>query len=766
MKQFSCILMLSVLLPALAAAGDLPDMPMRFDPANTMEYLWAQKPVLESRSLSGMESMDEWRHEGFGSLRLSRDQVNKGETSLLLTCPTKGKEPGDENGRPFGAARAVYPVDNQDWSDWNRISFQVYPDLPGFRTVVLSLVFHNDGEEKVPGPYDRNGLNYVLLENGKWNEVYWEIEHLGRDQVTAVELRYRLQGNEPGATDTAAYYFDEMNLEKVEPDHYEGWNVAPGQIAYSHVGYALDFPKTALVSDVDAKQFSLLNVKTGATVLEKRIDIRKTPLGRFQVLDFSEINAPGTYVLSAGTLQTRPFRIASFDDLYRSTIVKSINHFYCQRCGTEVPGIHNENHRDWTCTHGDSTIMINGGWHDAGDLSQGLTNTSEAVYAMLRLAETYPEPDLSQRLKQEAEWGLDWVLKTRFGNGYRCTWATMDFWTDGILGNVDDVSMRARHSSYDNFVAAKTEAMAGMALQDTDAFKADYALQCAREDWRFARQRHRYFNIDVAAAALNASLTLYEATGEEPYKDAAAEYADYILACQQSEPLSKGAQFKGFFYRDSTQQEILHYAHRGHEQESVMGLVRLLELFPESPNAENWESAVRMYAEYYKQISVYTDPYFMIPAGIYDLRTAEDKVEKEQIKNGVKLDPHYYLKRFPVWKTFRGNCGTSISQTKGLVRIGRYLNDRDLMVLGYHQLQWVLGRNPFNQSLMYGEGYRFASQYSAMSGDIVGGLPVGVQTHFNRDEPYWPTENCYNWKEIWVHPSSRWLWIMSDFYAE
>jgi hypothetical protein len=28
--------------------------------------------------------------------------------------------------------------------------------------------------------------------------------------------------------------------------------------------------------------------------------------------------------------------------------------------------------------------------------------------------------------------------------------------------------------------------------------------------------------------------------------------------------------------------------------------------------------------------------------------------------------------------------------------------------------------------------------------------------------PYWPAANCYNYKEVWVHPSSRWLWILQD----
>jgi len=96
--------------------------------------------------------------------------------------------------------------------------------------------------------------------------------------------------------------------------------------------------------------------------------------------------------------------------------------------------------------------------------------------------------------------------------------------------------------------------------------------------------------------------------------------------------------------------------------------------------------------------------------------------------------------------------------------VGNYLRDHELLDVSHRQLQWVVGLNPFCQSTMYGEGHDYAPQYSAMSGDIVGGLPVGVQTRFEGDSPYWPAENCYNWKEIWVHPSTRWLGLMAELY--
>ncbi len=556
-----------------------------------------------------------------------------------------------------------------------------------------------------------------------------------------------------------------FTLKKLYPDYFEGWEVAPNSIAHNHAGYANGFPKTALASNLSDKKFSLIDTNSKQTVLEKSITVKKTPLGKFQVLDFTEFEKPGTYFLKAGDVQTKPFKIDQFDEIYRSSIVKTINLFYALRCGDAIPGIHDVCHRDWVGTHGDEEVIVNGGWHDAGDLSQGLGNTTEATHAMFLLADQLKDsdPELSARLNEEGKWGLDWILKTRFKDGARFRFSTMDFWTDGIIGTIDDVPSRAQ-TSEENFYCAKAEAEAAMALKNNDPILADYALQTAIDDWDISMNNIRRMGLSTAGSIVNSSLTLFKATSDEKYKKVAVAYGDSIIACQSQEDLATDVSLKGFFYTNSRKNSIQHFSHKSSEQEPVLGLVRLCETFPNHVNIAKWKNAIRLYADYYKEITKYTDPYFMIPASIYDLTQSREEVEQEQIKNGIRLNDRYYLRRFPTWTSFRGNSGTTLTQAKGLASIAKYLNDKDLLTISYKVLDWHLGLNPFNESLMYGEGYRYAGQYSVTSGNIVGGLPVGVETHFNRDAPYWPAENCYNWKEIWVFPSGRWLWIMSDLY--
>ena len=156
----------------------------------------------------------------------------------------------------------------------------------------------------------------------------------------------------------------------------------------------------------------------------------------------------------------------------------------------------------------------------------------------------------------------------------------------------------------------------------------------------------------------------------------------------------------------------------------------------------------------------------MLPASIYRLDEYDNDWYRGQVKEGIRLAEGYYLRLFPVWDTTpqngRGNNGIILSKAKALSTAARLRNDPKLADLCERQLQWVVGRNPFCQSLMCGEGYDYAPQYTAMSGNMVGALPVGIQTCLNRDVPYWPASNCYVYKETWVFPPARWLWIMRD----
>jgi hypothetical protein len=772
---------------ALAAALVSAEAPQRTpilnDYSESSLTRWLAKPVLESKLLDDMDSLDTWKllnvDQAKGEIAISGERKMNGANALRLRCPTVGERPTP--GRYYGTTSARRVVDGDDWSTWNRLSFWVYADLPGFRVVSMIVTFHNEGTERVPDSYGKMGVNYVLLKNREWNHIVWEIANLTRDKVTGVDFSYRMQGHEPGATDTATFYIDKLELQKVNADHYEGWDVAPGEISFSHSGYQTGSPKSAIASDLKATEFELVDAQTQRPVLSKKVTAVKSQIGQFQLMDFSEVREPGTYVVRVGGRSTRPFRIG--DDVWKSSLSKAINFFYGERCGYAIPGVHDICHRDWLLKHGDKQLVVNGGWHDAGDLSQSLGNTAEAAYSMFSMAERMQagneDPELLSRLLEEAKWGLDWLLKVTFHDGFRPNFSQMDRWTDGIIGDLDDVSAQAGNNPASNLAAAATEAIAARVLKQSDPVLARHSLAQAEEDWGFAMAAMsgggRGSPTETAGHAIIAGLELWQATGDTKYADKSRELSTTITDSQQRSFLpGLTTPLTGFFYTGPDKTRVLRYQHPSHEEAPTVALVRLCELFPNDPNWMKWYSAVTLYTEYFqKPMARFTEPYGMLANSIFKddeyLQQPERggsgatrEAFREQVLNGVKVGDHYYVRLFPVWFEFRGNNGTMLAENKAIAAAAHLRGNLELANLAERNLEWIVGRNPFVESLMWGEGYDYPPQYSSMSGDIVGSLPVGIQSHRNADAPYWPTENCHNWKEVWVHPVGRWIWLMRD----
>ena len=140
-------------------------------------------------------------------------------------------------------------------------------------------------------------------------------------------------------------------------------------------------------------------------------------------------------------------------------------------------------------------------------------------------------------------------------------------------------------------------------------------------------------------------------------------------------------------------------------------------------------------------MAVADEPYAVLPAGVYresearllpesknwtPLRAADRHAYVEEVKRGVPLGGDHYLRRFPVWFDFRGNSSVLLSEAKALSAAARLRSDLSGEDLAQKQAQWLVGRNPFAASLMYGEGYDWTPLYSVRSGQMVGALPVGI----------------------------------------
>ena len=135
---------------------------------------------------------------------------------------------------------------------------------------------------------------------------------------------------------------------------------------------------------------------------------------------------------------------------------------------------------------------------------------------------------------------------------------------------------------------------------------------------------------------------------------------------------------------------------------------------------------------------------------------------KEQAKHGRKVAENIYIRKFPVSIQRRGFHATLLSKTKAVSMIAKVLKDEELKQVVIDQFEWMFGKNPFSSSTMYGEGYNYHPLYVAFSPQMVGALPVGIETKGLTDEPYWPMATQAVYKEIWGHTTGKYLWALAD----
>ncbi len=765
--------------------------------ASSLRSVWLNKKVHESQVIHDMEDLSAWSVTGVARIALTPDRSIDGSTSLRFQTCLRDEElinrsPG---GRMMGSTAAVLSFPQpQDWGDFNRIALWVYVHPSDFRVHTFYLTFTClDTPDAITEP--KHATVIQGLTPGQWNYVLWEIPNLRRDQVTEFRIMKLLTGHHSQEDGSVTYDFDRLELQRVDAEKYNGWEVAPGKLAFHHVGYKPSLSKVALASDLSASRFQLRDARSGQVVLVKPVNRVKNDHGEFQVLDFSEVREPGEYVLWAGDRTSRPFAIG--DTLWLEPIRKALNCYYCLRCGYDVPGVHPACHTDCQGAHQGEKKIISGGWHDAGDLSQGSFRTGMSVYAMLQIIQQLErgdgDPSLRERVLEEARWGLDWLLKTRFGDGYRITWNGMGIYTDGILGTTDDVVKSAQNIPWENFIASGVEALAYRVFKEQDPELAGQCLQAAEEDWQAAVQLqpewldegrvviggrdatdnrsllyHRWFSGGTYLTlswGIVSSIHLYEATGRSEYAERAQEYGRLLMRCQQREFL-ENVPLTGFFYTSPEKLAVVSHRHAAFEESPLLALTALCRAFPDHDDWIDWYAATALHSEYFlKRGARFTAPYAVLPNAVFrkaDILSVPEPELREamlrQFEEGTRLTDEYHLRVFPIWttKTHHGNTAVLLSQTLALASASQLRNDLASEDLAATQLQWVFGGNPFSQSLMYGEGYDYPPLYGYNPGDIVGALPVGMDCVRN-DEPFWSASNHATFKEIWVVPVSRFL---------
>ncbi len=771
--------------------------PLPLHTEKSLEATLELKEVLAEKTVWQNSDLGDWTADGSATLTLSPDQGVEGGSALAMTAPFRTD--GWTNGIKSPATYTNYstaiikmPIGREDWRSYNRISCYIKPDFPDNENVHMIIGIHNDGEQKLPDRYWREGFHVVNLQNHAYNHVIWEFQDMPRDCVTQLMFYCFMKGYNGASGKECLYYFDNISLQKVEhPDHAKGWCPAYETIMYSTAGYDTAGTRIALTT-AKADTFTVKN-EENEVVYAGEITPFENEKGKFGIIDFTAVCKEGNYCIEAGSCKTALFPISK--DSLEDALWRTINFLFCQRCGYPIPGVHSSCHHDMFVEYKGLKKTFNGGWHDAGDMSQFSAQTVETAQGLFEAAAALPEgSQLRLRLMEEGEWGIDHSLRTRLGDGYRMTHVGAVRYTDNMIGTFDDIPDVTFHNHpMDNFIHAGALAYSGSVLRSRDKGRAEHIIMAAKEDFAFAIAEyerngytptpepgeHTYPSGEsqfYCEGSIAASM-LYKATGEEKYAAHAVSFADLVAECQETDKAH--CPIVGFFYRDKSKKYPQHFNHQSRESLFMRTFVLLCETQPDHPDKVKWERIMQLYAAYLKDLRKYAAPFGMIPSGVYALEETADPVlfkrmnfacdyEEEypnwveQIKNGVRLNDNFYVRCYPVWFSFRGNAAVLFESGKAASMLGKYFEDEELLQIARDQLYWNFGLNPSVQSIMYGHGHRYCQQYAISSGELTGELPVGMESFGNEDIPYWPQGNNCTYKEIWTSPSRSLLWMIAD----
>lgn len=722
------------------------------------------------------------------------------ETKLLaqeinLHVPTTtGKRPTGSPDDPdyaiFGTVDYVIPLNDENLEKYDRITLRVFPTYKGTGVVNLNLQIQNATLAPV-------GAHLINLNANTWNEVVYELGELPREKVSQLRLYTDIKGRHATGSDSVHYCIKDLQLEVTGYKTKEtGWEPETDQIVYSMSGYLPEHDKTAILhAQHIGKNYILTDVSNRKTVQKGIIEKTENSIGTFGIIDFTAFKKPGRYQITVDNLQTEPFLIGN--RCFEASAWRVLNYIFCQRCGDAVEGIHDQCHTDLFADFNGKSFSYGGGWHDAGDLSQQTLQTGDVSFALLETAEKYrnSQPQLYQRLIEEACWGLKFILQCRLGEGYHASSLGLLHWTDNQPGTFDDIhTVRKQNHAFDNFLYAAYESFACRVLGEKHPLY-EALKKAAEEDFLFAQEQYQkqgilpYAHIMehtyntppsvFTATASWAATQLYLLTKNQDYGQQAVQFINYTLNCQEKE--GNRPELKGFFYRDDSRKALVHFIHQSREQLLALALVDLCQSQPQHADFTTWKQALELYASYLQSLMPYTAPYYMAASGTYSTTeyldekgfqslhifapaNAVERYTQQLTTGGIPLDDTHFLKRFPVWfNIYNGNEAIILSLGKAAAKIGKYLGNASLQEYGLSQLYWTVGKNPFAQSLIYGEGHRFPSMDSFSSGEIVGEIPVGIRSWADTDEPYWPQTNNACYKEVWITSAGKWLSLISEF---
>ena len=429
-------------------------------------------------------------------------------------------------------------------------------------------------------------------------------------------------------------------------------------------------------------------------------------------------------------------------------------------------------------------VDVWGGWKDAGgDYGKYLSHLSYAnffnpqqtalvVWALAASHDNalplYRQAGLDKRITEEALWGADYLHRLLDKDGYFYM-TVFDQWASGaermVVGYVGIEGVYTK-----DYQAAFREgggvAIAGLARASRlskatgiqGEFSAAQYLQDAERAFAHLRANNLKYcdngveNIIDDYTALLAAVELYRSTQKDTYLEAARQRAHNLE--QRMTP-------EGWFRSDSGSRPYYHAAEAGFP---IVSLVQYLDIERDTTRADAARKTIKAALDYQLAVTGRVSNPFDYARQTF--RTYENGKAGDQLLEGFFI-PH--ANETGYW--WQGESARLASLATAAILGGRIVaaDPRTrfgvtprLAEFAQNQLDWTLGRNPFDMCLLYGFGAKNPPDAVSAGKHDRGGISNGITGAVDSDEGRGivfapgPDDNNWRWLEQWL-PHSTWF---------
>lgn len=437
--------------------------------------------------------------------------------------------------------------------------------------------------------------------------------------------------------------------------------------------------------------------------------------GNNYVADFSDFRQEGLFYLRLKIKETREvadsYMFVIEKSRYLDLAQKAAKWFFYQRCGYEVPGWYKACHTDDVIIRENGErVDATGGWHDAGDYGKWIGAGTTGVWALATLSdefadETGDRPKIPEFI-DEAAWEARYFCKVYWDGIFHQAFTPLLENVCVWLGAPDKEPPRvltvSQSLAYANLtIPAKVIVAASLAklarlILPYDKTLADRCIVIAKEIQAIAAEvdpskpeyeKEAASYLSLQTGLLLSDLELYRISKEEKYQQDAQKRVSEILALQDK---------AGFFYEDK--------ARSSGQMGSHFHLVGLYEFLRQNSGSQQNPYIKQAFRRWTDYAAPFTE--------LSNFGQTGWKAEDGSMRNIIAAANRTL-----------GGFAWSLATAAMLLDEPKYLE------LAERQIQWIIGFNPADISMLVGVGRGpgcYHHRYCSIKGHEDGVMPGGV----------------------------------------